>query len=245
MRLIRGWESRYSPNEIGSTRLSTACLFRKIGEEDGLGDTREGEIRVAMPGRIESQGSQSLPSVDFTIVLEDQPAVHVENLQPGETRGFQSDIRAEDSALASPFLFCLSREPKTKQDWEKLRAALPERYDTWTITDNANALRFEIECGLKRWIALEGLTEHTIWWRQDWVNYSYDEFPPSVAPGDLAEAMQLQRWFRKRRKYREQREYRLAWVIRSPQAETLPDKIDIELTRTGLSLFRPWYPPTT
>ena len=49
MRLIRGWENRYSPDATGGLRLSRARLYREIGEEDGLGDIREGEIRVRTP----------------------------------------------------------------------------------------------------------------------------------------------------------------------------------------------------
>ena len=40
-----------------------------------------------------------------------------------------------------------------------------------------------------------------------------------------------------------QSEYRLAWDLRSPQWENMPEVIDVELTRTGLNLFKPWNPP--
>ena len=43
-------------------------------------------------------------------------------------------------------------------------------------------------------------------------------------------------------KYRDIEKYRLAWDLRSPQLNKLPDVIDIELTRTGLSLFQLWTP---
>lgn len=76
------------------------------------------------------------------------------------------------------------------------------------------------------------------------MSYSYEDFPRAAEPDDLGEAIQLQRWFRKGTKYKGQQEYRLAWDIRSPQMEEFPDAIDIELTRTGLGLFKPWSPPT-
>ncbi len=247
MELIRGWESRYAPNETGNLRLGTARLFRKIGEEEGLGDRREGEIRVATSGRIESKstgGPFSRP-VDFTIQAEpDQPAVLVEGLEPGEARDIQYAVRAEDSALDSPFLFCLSRPPRTMHDWETLQAALPERYDTWTVTENVCALRFEIECGIERWMKLNGITEREVVSFNGWMTYSYDTTPPSIELGDLDEMKLISRWLQKRRMYNDQQEYRLGWFIRSPQMEMFPDKIDIELTRTGLGLFSPWSPPT-
>ena len=136
--------------------------------------------------------------------------------------------------------FCLSREPATRTDWERLRAALPERYDTWTVTEDVVSLNFEIECGIKRWMGLNEITEHKFTKSKGWVAYSYDTAPPS---GDLGEVAQITKWFRKRRKYRDQEEYRLAWDLRSPQWENLPDAIEIELTKTGLGLFKPWRPP--
>lgn len=245
MELIRGWESRFVPDITGGLRLSRASVYRTIGDEEGLGDRREGEVRVSMPGAVETttSGSFSAP-IDLVLALEDQPETVVKDLMPGERREFRTSIRVEDSRLGSPYLFCLSRRPSTRRGWKKLRAALPERYDTWTLTDDLDALRFEIECGLKRWLALTGITEHRLYWRQGWVAYSYDEFPPGAEVDELAEAIQFQRWFRKGRKYREQREYRLAWDISSPQMEDFPEIIDIELTRTGLGLFKPWKPLT-
>ena len=53
MRLVRGWEKRNAPDATGGLRLSQARVYREIGEEDGLGDGREGEIRVkAPPGEV-------------------------------------------------------------------------------------------------------------------------------------------------------------------------------------------------
>ena len=245
MELIRGWERQYTPDNTGGLRLSKARLYREIGEEEGLGDKREGETRVNMTGEVKStaDGPLSVP-MDLTIAFEDEPEIEVKNLVPGERREIKQSLRVGDTQLDSPFLFCLSRNPVTRSAWEKLRKALPERYDTWTITDNVEALRFEIECGLKRWLALNGITEHEMYWRQGWVDYSYDMFPPGAELSDLDGALQLPRWFRKSRRYKGQQEYRLAWEIYSPQMECLPDTIDIELTRTGLGLFKPWSPPT-
>jgi hypothetical protein len=246
MRLIRGWESRYAHNETGGLQLSTARLFRESGEEDGLGDQREGEIRLAMPASIERTVGELGTPMDLSLQLgPDEPLIEVEKLEPGERREIRQELRAEDSGLNdSPFLCCLSREPTTLREWETLRAALPERYDTWTVTEDVGALQFEIECGIVRWLKLNGITRHSITRFMGWVEYSYETTPPAFDLDDLDITKLLERWLRKRRKYRGQQEYRLAWVLSSPQMETFPVKLEIELTRTGLGLFLPWNPPT-
>lgn len=245
MELIRGWESKFTPAEIGGIRLSKARIFRSAGEEDGVGDEREGEIRASMPvASIEVTGGAGLlaPTTVSVDLDPDEPPLVAEDMEPGEKREWREDLHVEDAALDSPFLLCLSRRPRTKDDWEGVREALPARYDTWTVTDDVCRLQFEVECGIKRWLALHEVTEHSIYRYRGWVSYSYETIPPGVDPGELGNLVQA-RWFRKRKKYSGQQEYRLAWEIQSPQWENLPDTIDIELTNTGLSLFRPWTPP--
>lgn len=245
MKLIRGWESQYAPDVTGGVRLSKAEVYRAIQEEEGLGDVREGEIRVGLPATIKTTGSSdSLPPVSVTVDLAaDEPPLVAEDLQPGEIREIQQHVKVEDSALGSPFLFCLSREPTTKTGWETLRDALPERYDMWTMTENIYDLNFEIECGIRRWLAVNELTRHQISRYRGWVEYSYDTIPPSLDLDSFGEALHLTRWFRKRKQYANQQEYRLAWQLTCPQWQNLPDSIDIELTRTGLGMFKPWLPP--
>ena len=144
--------------------------------------------------------------------------------------------------IDSQFLFCLSRKPVTQDGWQALQAALPQRYDTWTVTENIIDLSFEIECGIKRWMALNGIMGHRIDWYKGWVTYNYNETPPATEIGDFGKVV-YERWFRKGRRYSGQQEYRLAWTVSSPQMGKFPDAIEVELTRTGLSLFRPWSPP--
>ena len=259
MKLVRGWESRYAPNVTGGLRLSKAGLYRAIGEEEGLGDRREGEVRIGLQGdmTVSWEGSGASPllfskemeeqsNADMAVAIReflakelDDPEVELENQGPCKWKIWQN-LTVEDSVLGSPFLFCLSREPATRSDWERLRAALPERYDTWTVTEDVASLNFEIECGIKRWMGLNEITEHRLEQKRGWVAYSYDTAPPSDAIREIA---QITRWFRKRRKYGDQEEYRLAWNLQSPQWESLPDALEIELTRTGLGLFKPWEPP--
>ena len=244
MELIRGWELQYTPTVLGGLRLSKASEYRGIEDEAGLGDAQEGEIQVNMPGKVSLSGDASVSSptpLSISVDLDDGPEFEVRDLMPGETRNVQYDLRVGDSALDSPFILCLSRKPVTKCDWESLQAALPDWYDTWTVTDDVNGLSFEIEWGIKRWMALNEITHHEVTRYRGWVSYSYDTTPPSVKPDDIGQVLES-RWFRKNRRFSSQQEYRLAWSIRSPQMETFPNSIDIELTKTGLALFKPWDP---
>ena len=246
MELVRGWEGKFTPDVTGGLQLSKARKYRDIGEEEGLGDTQEGEIRVSMEAKVSSVSEEdafSASPVSLTIEMgAHEPEVVVEDLMPGEIRAIQQHLQPQDSALGSPFLFCLSRKPMTDNDWEALRAVLPDRYDTWTVTEDVCALSFEVECGIKRWMALNEITQHRITRYRGWVTYSYGTTPSSVEPGNVGDVLEA-RWLRKNRRYRGQQEYRLAWTISSPQMETFPDVIDIELTKTGLALFKPWNPP--
>ncbi|MDE2802027.1 MAG: hypothetical protein OXK21_04005 [Chloroflexota bacterium] len=232
-----------------------------MGEEDGLGDRREGEVRVnvqtemtirehedeynAHPFRPSPEERERLDAETALHVAEllnkesDDPDVEVEEREPGNWRVLQQ-VKVDDSEMGSPFLLRLSREPASASGWERLRAALPDRYDTWTVTEDSDSLEREIECGLKRWLGLHEIAGYHLSTGRGWVEYSFDNFPPSV---DVEEVLQVNQWFRKRRKYQDQEEYRFAWGVSIPQLSRLPDFVDIELTRTGLSLFQPWTPP--
>ena len=206
MKLVRGWESRYAPNVTGGLRLSKAGLYRAIGEEEGLGDRREGEVRIGLQGdmTVSWEGSGASPllfskemeeqsNADMAVAIReflakelDDPEVELENQGPCKWKIWQN-LTVEDSVLGSPFLFCLSREPATRSDWERLRVALPERYDTWTVTEDVASLNFEIECGIKRWMGLNEITEHRLEQKRGWVAYSYDTAPPSDAIREIAQ----------------------------------------------------------
>ena len=73
-------------------------------------------------------------------------------MEPGERSEMLYDAGWKIPVWNSPLLFCPSREPVLKSEWETLRTALPKRYDTWTVTENVEALNFEIECGIQRWM---------------------------------------------------------------------------------------------
>ena len=261
MRLIRGWEERYSPRETGGVRPCKASVYRKIGEEDGVGDHREGEVRTKVDGgnlsvewepmdglpaglrraMEEHEGSAAEDEEMRALLAErsDDPELALQRTGPGKWSMSQNVI-VNDDEIPSPYLFCLTREPSTTEEWESLRAELPERYDTWTVTADVNAVQFEIECGIRRWLRIERITRHRIVRASGWVTYAFEAAPPT---GDPTEVFRMSRWFRKRTKYQAQAEYRLAWSLSSDQREDMLEAIDVELTRTGLRLFEPWTPP--
>ena len=249
MDLIRGWESQYLPSETGILRLSTAEVYRDLGEEDGVGDQREGEIRIAMSASVQLEWPESPTGLDLNSepmdlelpLIPGDPPISVPGVTPGEKHTFQQPVPVQNNL--NPFLFCLAREPGTKKEWETLRAALPARYDAWTKIRDVQSLQFEIQCGIERWMKLNELTERKIYSFKGWVAYSYDTIPSTMELDDFDFMKMFKAYLEKRRAYKDQQEYRLGWSLQSPQMLTLPSEIYVELTRTGLSMFEPWSPP--
>ena len=240
----------------GGLRLSRAIVYRGIGEEEGLGDRREGEVRVRTEGvvTVHPDEDDPLQRVFADIPVDpnwkhdlrdrlaetlDDPNLELKQ-ETDERFRVLENTKIDDRHIGSPYLFCLSREPLTKASWRSLRDALPDRYEYWTVTEYIDALKFEIECGVKRWLSLNDVTRHELASQKGWVEYSYESAPP---PTESHQLPYMSRWFRKRRRYQNQQEYRIAWDLSSPQLPETPDAIDIELTRTGLNLFKPWTPP--
>ena len=170
---------------------------------------------------------------------DDDPELALQRTGSGEWSMTQNLV-VRDDKIPSPYVFCLAREPTTREELERLCAALPDRYDAWTVTADVDAVQFEIECGIKRWLATERITRHRTERASGWVAYTFEEAPPS---GDPTAVFGMDRWFRKRTKYQAQAEYRLAWSLSSDQRVDMPKRIDVELTRTGLRLFERWTPP--
>ena len=132
MELIRGWEAQYAPGVTGGLRLRKASDYRAMEDDEGVGDMREGQLRVATMGRVSraqiGDGLGYIPDLDVIISSErDDSESVVEDLRLGEIREFLYDCRVEDSASDSPFLLCLSREPLTVDVWKSMQSALPDR----------------------------------------------------------------------------------------------------------------------
>ena len=269
MKLVRGWEKEYLPERTGGLRLSKVSTYNDADESEGIGDRREGEIRTPDDlnanvrlrealDKKENEWLRDIASDEWVKQLEEQAVrevykdlddPNIEYISQGDGRFLVKANTKVDSVTIngfemSPYVLCMSREPGTKSEWEALRASLPEKYDTWTITEDLSKLTFEIECGVKRWLALNEVSQHSIRTQKGWVAYEYDEAPASSRE-NLGQLIIGGRWFRKGKRYQAQSEYRVLWNIDSPQMPTLPDSIDLELTRTGISLFKPWDPPSS
>ena len=196
MRLIRGWEKRYLPSEKGGVRLCKASVYRKIDEEEGLGDRREGEVRTKVEGghlSVEWEPADGFPPAlrrameehegsaaeteemrALFAARDDDPELALQRTGRGEW-DMSQNLVVSDDRIPAPYLLCLSREPTTPEEWERLRAELPERYDTWTVTADINAVQFEIECGIKRWLATERITRYRSRLVGAWVAQEGDE----------------------------------------------------------------------
>ena len=267
MKLVRGWEKEYLPKRIGGLRLSKVSTYHGADESEGIGDLREGEIRTpadlnaCIGFRAALDQDEELRDMISDEMLEefeervvrgiyqhlDDP--NIEFISQGDGRYLVKANTKVDSVTrhgveVSPYVLCMSREPNTVPEWEALRASLPDKYDAWTIAEDIPSLTFEIECGIKRWLALNEVSQHSLRMFKGWVAYDYDEAPESSRE-DVAQVAVRDRWFRKSKRYQAQNEYRVLWDISSLQMLTLPDSIDLELTRTGISLFKPWNPPST
>ena len=145
MRLIRGWENQYTPTATGGLRLNRAIVYREIGEEDGLGDRREGEIRIRTEGEATVHPDETHDALDRLLgdvpvdpkwkhdlrgllaEMLDDPNLELKEETEERLKVLRNTI-VDDSQMGSPYLFCLSREPLTKAGWQKLHAALPDRY---------------------------------------------------------------------------------------------------------------------
>ena len=108
--LVRGWETQYTPDSTGGLRLSKARSYREVEEEDGIGDKREGEIRISMPASVELGPVNGSPfPVDVGIALDDEPKVVATGMMPGERREVRQEIRVEDSGITTAHLFSAYR----------------------------------------------------------------------------------------------------------------------------------------
>ena len=262
--LVRGWETKFLPQLTGELRLSKVHTYHEDDESSGVGDRREGEIRTPVDLKAKIGAREAMLEAGWGPFLSEEvlkkyedEAVrklyahiddpNIEFVPEGDGQYLVKTNPKVDATsgigIHNPYALCMSREPTTTAEWGALQHSLPEQYDAWTKTVDISSLRFEIECGIKRWLALNDITAHRIGTKQGWVVYGYDVVPESSELADIAHLMMGDRWLRKSTKYLPQKEYRLLWEITSPQIQELPDRISIELTKTGIALFQSWSPP--
>lgn len=251
MHLLRAWESQYLPHRSGELRLTSARAFRDLEEDVGIGDADEGAQRALLEGHVTAEWQDradvpaALPNMEIDIDIACVPnPVLVKGVRTGTT-SFLQEMSVEDSGVPPPYLLCLARQPTNEDEWTQLEAALPSNRDAWTYVSDLDQLKMEIECGIDRWLKLNGAASHKIETFHGPVQYSYDDFPKPKEPEELLQREELLfgRWMRKRELFQHQREYRLGFYISSPEISVQPDHIDIELTGTGIRLFQHWEPP--
>ncbi len=215
----------------GGLRLSNGSASHDADASEGIGDRRGGEIRTpadqkARVGRRAAldqiEGMREIASDEVLEQFEEQVVrshykgmddPNIEYVPQGDGRFLvkanpKVDIVSLRGVEMSPYALCLSREPDTKAEWDALRASLPGKYDSWTITEYIKSLTFEIECGIKRWLALNEVSQHSLRTLQGWISYEYDEAPASRW-ANVGQLVMSDRWFRKRTRYQAQNEYRV------------------------------------
>ena len=196
-------QERYSPSKTGGVRLCKASVCRKIGEEDGVGDHGEGEVRTkvgagepsvewepmdGLPAGLrrameEHEGSSAETEEMRALLAERRDDPELALQRTGSDRWSMSrNMVVSDDEIPGPYLFCLAREPSTREEWESLRAELPERYDAWTVAADVDTVQFEIECGIRRWLRTEPITRHRIVRASGSVTYAFEEAPAKQRP---------------------------------------------------------------
>jgi len=251
MHLLRAWKSRYLPHRTGGLRLTSARTFRDQEEDVWIGDVHEGAQRTGLEGHVtvEWPDRDDPPvalrdmEIDIDIACTPDPVL-LKGVKAGTT-SFLQEMSVEDSEVPSPYVLCLAHQPTSEDEWTQLRDKLPPSRDSWTYVSDLDQLKMEIECGIYRWLKLDGAASHKIETFHGPVQYSYDDSPTPMEPEELLhrEELLFGRWMRKRKLFQPQREYRLGFYISSPEISVLPDHLDIELTRTGIGLFQRWEPP--
>ena len=252
MYLLRAWKAKHLPQQEGGFRLTSARTFRDH-EDDGIGDAHEGGQRTRHEGHVtlEWQGPDNLlpalrdMEIDVHLAFEPDP-VHLKGVKAGTT-SFLHELDVGDSEVPSPYLLCFAHEPTSENEWMHLRASLPFNRDAWTYVSDVDRLKTEIECGIYRWLKLNGAASHKIETFHGPVQYTYGGAPAPTPkePEELLlwDELLFGRWLRKRQRFQHQREYRFGFCIASPEISDPPDYIDIELTRSGIGLFQHWEPP--
>ena len=250
MSLLRVWERRYAPSITGRLRLTSAKKFRDLETDAGIGDIHEGGQRLLCEHELEIKWQDAgnvdpfLKDTKFDFHLDFEPKpVHLKGIKAGTTK-FVQEVNLNDSGIQSPYILCLSHEPQTEDEWMLMKHSFPYDRDLWTYISEHRQLKIEIECGIYRWLKLQGAASHRI--KTFWgpVQYIYNEAPVPKETDEHSEHNELlfKRWLRKRKIFQGQKEFRFGFYISSPEVGELPDHIDIELTRTGIGLFQDWEP---
>ena len=243
MELVRGWESRFAPENTGQIRLRRATFYRDVDLPGaGVRDEKEGKARVTATSSVSRTGD---PLSDTTLELhlnegEDPSIVHM----PEGVRqvSFQQTVPVDLHPV--PFVFCAAKRPTAEAGLQALKKAVNEDYDAWYSIKDADALGRELEKAIKGWLFDHRVARHTVYRVHGLVHYYDGDRPPVIA--DLEQGIDeefthvlgfMKLWFNKRARFRDEQEYRYAYIVESPDLPTLPDHLDLELTVRATRMF--------
>ena len=243
MELVRGWESQFAPENTGQLRLREAAYYRDVDLPDtGVQDEKEGTARVLATSSVSREGDfLSDTTMELHLIDgEDPTIVHM----PGNVRraSFQQIVPVDLHPV--PYIFCTSRKPETAAGFQALKKAINEDYDAWYSIKDPEALERELEKAIKGWLFDQQVARHSLYRVCGWVQYYDGDRPPIIA--DLEKGIDeefthllgfMKLWFNKRARFRDEQEYRYAYVVESLELPTLPDYIDLELTVRATRMF--------
>jgi len=242
--LVRGWESQHAPENTGQIRLSKAAFYRDVElPESGVRDEKEGKASALATASVSRDGD-ALFDTTIELDLDGGGEPTVVHLPRGVRQASVKQIVPVDIHPV-PYVFCTSRKPDSPRGLQTLRNAINPDYDAWYAIHDSDALGRELEKAIKGWLFDRGVSSHTLYRLYAWVRYYEGDRPPIIADLDegvvenlngVLELMNL--WFNKRARYRDEQEYRYAYVLESPELTTLPDSIDLDLTVRAARMFQ-------
>ena len=246
MELVRGWYSKDVPEKTGQIRLCKATVYRDIVTDvPGIRDDKEGKTRLRAEGTVRRRAKDNwLPETTVELALNDGEISGTAHLAEGSNRAaLKQEISTEIYPV--PYIFCASQKPESADEERALKEAFSNRYDEWYTINDAETLGRELEKAINGWLFDRQVTERRITKRYGWVNYYEGDRPEAVADisdekwgKDLAAYLfSMQAWFNKRKIYEKEAEYRYAYVIESPQLQTLPDCIFLDLTMSAIRML--------
>lgn len=242
--LVRGWESQDAPENTGRIRLRKAASYRDIElPGSGVRDEKEGKASVLATSSVSRDGDL-LFDTTLKLHLDDGEDPTVVHLPRGVRQTSFKQIVPVDIHPV-PYVFCTSRKPDTPCGLQTLRNTINPDYDAWYAIHDSDALGRELEKAVKGWLFDRGVNRHALHRLYGWVRYYEGDRPPIVADLDqgtseilncVFDMMKL--WFNKRARYRDEQEYRYAYVLESPELTTFPDFIDLDLTVRATRMFQ-------
>ena len=242
--LVRGWESQDAPESTGQIRLSKAAFYRDIElPGSGVRDEKEGKASALATASVSRDGDV-LFDTTLELHLDDGEDPTVVHLPPGVRQASFKQI-VPINLHPVPYVFCTSRMPDSPRGLQTLRNTINPDYDAWYAIRDSDALGRELEKAIKGWLFDRRVNSHTLYHLYAWVRYYDGDRPPIVADLDqgvvenlngVHDMMKL--WFNKRARFRDEQEYRYAYVLKSPELTTLPDSIDLDLTVRATRMFQ-------